>query len=394
MPYFIPDARRGVFLEFTSACRRRSLDCERFRSFLSANGFHLCPKPEDADILVFYGCCLNGSQTTASLQCLSRQAASFPDVVILGGMAKICDEPTLTKHVAGKIHRVTWDAIDAIDALFANRTSLQDLPFGNHSPQEKEKWSIMVGHGCDSGCTYCGDKPIVGSLRSCDLESIAHQMRVGLERGFKHFDLVGDDVGAWGRDFGANVTQLLDVATSFPGNYCVSMQEVNIKYLIRHVKEFERMLGRGKISFLVMAFQHISDRILKLMRRGYTRSEVIGLMNLLKRYDVRPRFHSLIGFPSETRPELNESLQFLCDNDFVSGSCFLYQPVKYAPSSALPGHFTEEEQYDKMEQSYSFLSASKYIVEQKWPNGSTLGPPYKLLVTARSCVETEFLEIG
>lgn len=387
---FSTDKHR-FFLDSSTACRRRALDIERVRAFLAANDFQLCSTLDEANVLVFYGCCLNGTQKDASLERLKRKAASISDVVVVGGMTTICDHSVLAEQLSGRLYTAALDDVGAMDKLFARKVSLADVSFGNFSRFDKTTWSIMVGHGCDSGCTYCGDRPIVGPLRSCDLESITRQMEMGREKGYTKFDLVGDDVGAWGRDIGLDVTRLLDVATSFPGEYSVSLQEVNIKYLIRHARAFESILCRGKIDFLVVAFQHVNNRVLEQMKRGYTGAEVDALVRLLEKYEVKIRFHALMGFPSESREELKENLDFISGRNFVSGSCFLYRPCKYAPASSYAGHFSEDEQCEIMEYSYSRLSKGRYAVERKWSGRNTDGPPYKLLVTARRMDEDRSL---
>lgn len=388
MAYFSPETVKGIFVETSGSCRRRSLDFERFKAFLTANGFVLTHSSAEADVLVFYGCCLNGLQEAATLRRLAEISSSFNEIVTLGGLAKVCKEEVLKQYAGcGSLHRVFWDDIEAMDQLFADRLSMKDVPYGNTSPAEQGAWSIMVGRGCDSGCTYCGDKPIVGPLISFPLDSILEQMRQGLAQGATHFDFVGDDVGAWGRDVNRSIIDLLDAATMLNGDYTITMQEVNIKYLIRHIHEFDTILQREKIPFLVVAFQHVVDRVLALMKRGYRGAEVEALVSLLERHGVKIRFHALVGFPSETAAELERNLQFICSHDFLSGSCFLYRPREYAPSFSLMGHFSATEQNEKMNAAYTYLSACSYRVERKWPKGIREGPPHKLLVVSNKLRE-------
>jgi radical SAM protein with 4Fe4S-binding SPASM domain len=146
------------------------------------------------------------------------------------------------------------------------------------------------------------------------------------------------------------------------------MQEVNIRHLIRHAERLEPILGSGKIDFLALAFQHINDRILGLMNRGYSGKDVRKLAALLRKHCVRVHFHAILGFPSETPEELAEDLNFIAEQRFATGSCFLYQRRNYAPAALLPEQPEEERKREILDQARSFLTTHGYTVCDHYPN--------------------------
>jgi tRNA A37 methylthiotransferase MiaB len=342
MPLFAQN--RVIWFDMRGACRRRVLELDRLMAYIRINGFIIADRIEDADILVVYRCCINNSRELVSLRYLEESAPMFSDIVCLGGLASIYSAQYLEQY-KGKcaLHYISLRDVLSIDYLFTHNTPLSAVPLANYSWSEPEAYSIQVGLGCESNCSYCGDRKIVGHLQSFSLDSITRQFENGLRQGYRSFDLVGDDVGAWGKDIGSDIMALLDMVTSFPDDYSVSMQEVNIKYLIEQMGRYEIILNRKKIKFLVVAFQHVNNRLLKLMNRGYTGEDVGKLIQVLTKHGIKKRFHAILGFPSETIDELIENVDFLCNNDFFSGSYFIYQSRKYAPSSQFPGHFSDSE---------------------------------------------------
>ena len=118
------------------------------------------------------------------------------------------------------------------------------------------------------------------------------------------------------------------------------------------------------------------------MRRGYTGNEIAKLMDVFLKHGVRISFHALLGFPSETRTELNDTLRFIRDTDFQYGNCFIYAAPKYAPSATMPGGFSNDELSKIAKYATNYLRKSKLCsVEVIWPEGISTGTPLKLLVT-------------
>jgi tRNA A37 methylthiotransferase MiaB len=381
MPYF--EKNRRVWFDMRGACRRRILECSRLMMYIRKNGFTVADKIEDADVLIVYRCCINTSREQASLNYLNEASSVFSDIVCLGGLAAIYSTGTLRQYAGNcRFHYVSLRDEASIDDLFAHTTLLHNVSLANCSWAEPSVYSIQVGLGCESNCSYCGDKKIVGPLQSYPSDAILNQFESGLQQGHREFDLVGDDVGAWGIDIGSDIIQLLDKITAFSGNYTVSMQEVNIKYLIKYIDQFEAILNRGKIKFLVVAFQHVNDRILKLMDRGYTGVEVEQLIHILTKHGVRKRFHAILGFPSESGEELRENVSFIGRNDFYSGSYFVYQPREYAPASRFSGHLSEAEIKQAIDFTCNHLTSAGYnVIDETCINNRENGDADRLLVT-------------
>jgi ribosomal protein S12 methylthiotransferase len=354
-------------------CGRRSLEWDRLQRYLTANGWVLQDHPAGADTLFFYGCAFNADNEILSVQKLRELAGRFAEVFVVGGIAELYSENELTALVGRDIRRVSLSECETLDPIIADAVPFTAIPQGNFSPSLPRHWSIQIGRGCESACSYCGDKKIVGSLRSVPIDKIIRQFEAGLDAGHQHFDLVGDDVGAWGADCGADICVLLEKLVSYHREYAISMQEVNIKYLIRHYNAFEKILDSGKINSMALAFQHVNDRVLSLMERGYDGSGVRGLAAMLKRQRVQMHFHAILGFPSETHTELMENLGFIAEQQFASGSYFLFQAKSYTPAHSLPGQKSKGERKVFAETAIRYLGAHGYAIHEHYPDLSQSG---------------------
>ncbi len=241
---------------------------------------------------------------------------------------------------------------------------LPDVPDANfcfEGPEAPEKFSIQVARGCNDCCAYCGDKTTVGKLQSKPLPEIRKELARGLESGYRHIELLADDMGAYGSDLSdCTITDLLDMAHTFEQPFDLSLQELNIKYLVRYLPEIDRILEKGRIKRMVVAFQSGSTRVLKLMQRGYEKNDIIRILSVLNRHGVSTRFHALVGFPTETEAEFRETMNIVVNGGFRDGSIFMYQGRSYIPAAALMPQIEEREIQRRMNLAQAIAETGGY----------------------------------
>jgi tRNA A37 methylthiotransferase MiaB len=286
----------------SSVCKRRQLLLETFKQYLIDNGHIISDINYDAT--VFYGCAFNTTNEKKSEGILIE----IGNVVHLGGIGNL------------------YGIEEKYDSIFSTKTKWADY---KKNMIERGVLKIQVGEGCNDNCSYCGDKAIVGNLKSYDIDYIKSQIKGD----YHTIELIGDDVGAWGQDIGKSFIDLLD--SVLPHTNSLIMQEVNIKYLIKYKTGLERILKTGKLRNIVVAFQSGNDFTLKLMQRGYTKRQIIELIELLKKYNVMLRFHCILGFPNETAEMFKDTIDIL-NLGFRAGSVFLFQRRKGTKAYNMP----------------------------------------------------------
>jgi tRNA A37 methylthiotransferase MiaB len=339
---------KRVFLKLNT-CYRRQLDVARFSKFLTANGIKVVPSIEHADTVVLWGCAFNTSQEKQSLALAQECVNSGKNVFVLEGVSEVARQELVELGIPDLQIFSFMDEF-SVNRYFGQCSSWADIPGENRYYQMGGPFSVQTGHGCLDRCTYCGDKPIVGELISRPLETVLHEISEGVAGGAPVIELLGDDVGAYGLDMNQSLSGLLGAIGARHPGIVLSLREVNIKYLIHDLDEIEKTLQYVQLQSMVVAFQSGSNRILEQMRRGYTASGVLALLQMLDRHNVYYHLHIIAGFPTENQEEFQESLDILKQVDFYSCTIFKYQDRRYTDAAKLEPKITDAEVLRRFEQ--------------------------------------------
>ena len=322
-----------IYLETVCVGGRRSVDIQKIREFLMMNGHSLVDKIDNADKVLVFGCAFSNYTEDQSMTRIKELAGRGYDVVPIGCIVNILGDK-LTDLNVNPARGVPLRGLKKLEEEFMTKSKFKEVEHINTLyDAKKSKASIQVCWGCDSHCTYCGDKMITGDIRSRPMDKIIDDIGAATANGFKYIELLGDDVGAYGRDIDLTLVDLLALITarSNGDKFEITMQEVNVKYLIEYRKGLERVFDRKPIKRITLGFQSANDRILKLMGRGYTGDQLRDFIKWIQtpKFDTRIRFHAMMGFPTETEEEFLDTLIVICKNKFDSGSIFFYSDRPY-----------------------------------------------------------------
>ena len=364
---------------FTNGCPENRIDCARIKKFLSDNDHILTDDIQDADIIFFNACALTHATQEFSIniiQFIQAQKRPSAKLIVCGCLPKI-NKPRLREVFNG----VTFEhEIEDLSDFIETETNPQDThanhlesrahvptthrlripdlkklvnikyikekltePYRNHLDQTinvfgPNSFCIKVSTGCPNKCAFCAVKISRGKLRSKSINQIVEEFEQGLARGYKEFALLGTDVGAYGRDHGNTLVDLLKEMIKIEGDYTIRLRNIQPKFLIGMLSELTEVLRSGKISYLSSAAESGNNRILKLMRRGYTIEQYKQAILVLKNEfpDLQIRTQILVGFPGETEEEFMDSLRLIDEINFDF--------VEVYPFQARPG--TEAEGMD------------------------------------------------
>lgn len=195
---------------------------------------------------------------------------------------------------------------------------------------------LKIAEGCFHPCSFCAVPKIRGAYRSRSIESIVEEARGMLDRGVCELNLIGQDTTAFGRDTGENITELLERLSDIGG-------EKWIRLFYAYPHDFPEELIRVMwyhpdiCKYLDIPIQHISDRILKSMKRKGTGREIRSLIEKLRRElpEVSLRTSLIVGFPGETDEEFDELLDFVCEMRFEHMGVFVFSPEEGTQASKL-----------------------------------------------------------
>jgi tRNA-2-methylthio-N6-dimethylallyladenosine synthase len=257
-----------------------------------------------------------------------------------------------------KFHRTA----DYLDALLSGReekivdvraeekseaTIREHLLNGNARKSVTAFVSIM--QGCNQYCTFCIVPYTRGEERSRTIPDIVSECRQLVSQGVKEITLLGQIVTSYGRreipvrDGKSAFVQLLEAVHEIEGLE-------RIRFTSPHPKGYgdDLVEAYGRLPKLVesahIPVQSGSDRILKLMHRGYSRERYLSLVDKLR--GVQPGMglstDFIVGFPGETDEDFEETLSLARQVRYDQAYIFRYSERRDTPAAAMPGQVPQE----------------------------------------------------
>jgi len=211
---------------------------------------------------------------------------------------------------------------------------------------------LKISEGCNHRCTFCIIPSMRGDLVSRPVGEVMKEAQNLVDAGVKELLVISQDTSAYGVD--------VKYRTGFWGGrplktrmteLCQALAELGVwvrlhyVYPYPHVDEVIPLMAEGKIlPYLDVPFQHVSARILKLMKRPASSEKNLERIRAWRAAcpEITVRSTFIVGFPGETAAEFEELLGFLREAELDRVGCFAYSPVEGAKANALPGALPEE----------------------------------------------------
>ena len=196
---------------------------------------------------------------------------------------------------------------------------------------------ITVIRGCDKKCTYCIVPYTRGKERSRRLGDILREVKELVEDGVKEIHLLGQNVTAYGKDFGdVKFWELLEAVANVEG-------VERIRFTTGHPRDLDEdtikvMADIPQVcEYLHLPIQAGSDRILKAMDRGYTRKDYMKKIELLKKYipNIALSTDIIVGFPGETYEDFLDTMKVLKEVQYDQVFSFKYSPRPGTPAAQM-----------------------------------------------------------
>ena len=360
-----------------NGCERRELDATRIQNYLIKNKYIIVNSPSKADVIIFIGCAVLDKPTDISFKKI-KEFQKYKAELIVAGCIPAIEPNALADRFSGKTltteylnkkpekidqlfpeNKVPFKEIKDANILFKNMNinSLFDLItyclgkskkidnfyfklksyiftqiFGENYVlyrflfKEKYSFQVRVSWGCPSRCSYCSINKAVGPLESKPIDQCVKELKRGISQGYENIILTGDNVGAYGLDIGKTLPELLYKTSFAAGNYKMMILNFHPRWLVKYIKDLEKILIDNKINCIDIPIQSGSTRILKLMNRFSDIEEIKNACKKLK--EVAPKLilgtDIIIGFPSETEEEFKKTLDFIRESDFQIGTAIKY----------------------------------------------------------------------
>uniref|UniRef100_A0A8R1V2M4 tRNA-t(6)A37 methylthiotransferase n=1 Tax=Pristionchus pacificus TaxID=54126 RepID=A0A8R1V2M4_PRIPA len=223
---------------------------------------------------------------------------------------------------------------------------------------------LAISTGCLNQCTYCKTKAARGDLKSISLEDLVARAKKAFEEGVKELWLTSEDLGAWGRDIGLVIPDLLHALVEVIPEGCrMRLGMTNPPYIMDHLHEIAEILLHPRVyRFLHIPIQSASDEVLRHMKREYTVVDFCKAVDyLLERVpDLYIATDFICAYPTESKKDFEESMALVRRYHFPSLFINQYYPRSGTPAAALPRVDAKEAKARTAEMSAYFRGYSRF----------------------------------
>jgi tRNA-2-methylthio-N6-dimethylallyladenosine synthase len=343
-------------------------DSERIKGMLEELGLGEAPTADDADVVVFNTCTIREKPDTKLAAYLGEAAArkrEDPDrVIAVGGCYAEAQRERIFERYPfvdvafgpGSIaHLADWLGAGGV-GVARGRFGLEERDFAAGLPMHRERsfqaW-VQVSMGCNSRCSYCIVPAVRGREQSRRPGEIVAEVEQLAAQGVREITLLGQNVNSWGRDL------LPGIRTEFGEllRACDAVDGIErIRFTSPHPKDFRdpviaAMAECASVCEQVhLPLQSGSSRLLKAMRRTYTRERYLALVEKMRAAipDLAIGTDIIVGFPGETEDDFHATLDVVEAVEYDSAFTFVYSPRAGTEAAAMLEQVPHEVKIERM----------------------------------------------
>jgi len=314
----------------TLGCSKNLVDSEVLMAQLKANNYDVKHEVDGAPIVVINTCGFIDNAKQESIDTILR----YVDAKKAGDVEKVYVTGCLSQRYKPELEK----EIPLVDGYFGT----QDLPrllktlkadykhelVGERLLTTPNHYAYMkISEGCDRKCSFCAIPLMRGKHVSVPMDALVTQAQGLVKKGVKEIMLIAQDLTYYGLDlYGKrNVAELIRKLADVEG-----LDWIKLHYafpmgfpmdIIDTMKECPTVC-----NYLDMPLQHVSDNMLKLMRRGTTKEKSTKLVETIREKvpGIAMRTTFLVGYPGETEDDFNQLVDWVQEMKFDRLGAFTY----------------------------------------------------------------------
>lgn len=237
---------------------------------------------------------------------------------------------------------------------------------------------LKISEGCDRACSYCAIPLIRGKHISRPVEELIEEARILASKGVKELILIAQDLTYYGMDLYGR-RRLSDLVRRIAEVDGIEWIRLHYAYPNGFPEDvLEVMASEPKVcKYLDIPLQHISDRILKSMKRGSTKEQINALLDKIREKvpGVALRTTLIVGYPGETPEEFEELKAWVQEQRFDRMGCFAYSEEEGTSAAQLEDDVPDEEKQRRVEE---LMEVQREISLQK--NEEKVGKTLRVLI--------------
>lgn len=399
-----------TFYVRTYGCQMNELDSEIMVGQLENRGLTRTEDENNADLLIFNTCSIRdlaerkvmGKIGLLGNLGIGRGKQKQALIGVTGCMANAKKDSLFQKlpHIdfilgTNNIHDLN-NVLDEVlstgkQAIRTDDQFSHELDYAGAKRDDTLKAHVSIIRGCDKYCTYCVVPYTRGPEVSRHPDSIVEECRQLVEKGYKDFTLLGQNVNSYGKDkteWGCLFHDLLYRLDKIPGMERVRFMTSHPVDITKELMEAIRDL-KSACEFVHFPLQAGSDRILKKMHRIYTIDQYMEKVHMLRSIvpNVALGTDIIVGFPTETEEEFMQTYDLCKQIEYSVAFIFAYSPRKGTPAMRWRDDIPEEVKQDRLRR---LMDLQNEIATKQRQN--FLGSEVEVLVERRNIKDDSFMK--
>jgi ribosomal protein S12 methylthiotransferase len=298
-------------------CPRNLVDSESILGRLKTKGYPLVDI-DKADVVIVNTCAFIDDAKEESI-------GAILDLIELkkeGRLKKIIVCGCLTERYKDRLK----EQLPEVDAFVGVLYLTADLKSFRLTPAHYAY--LKICEGCINNCSYCVVPKIKKGFHSVEINALLERVRIFDRNNIRELNIIGQDITGYGIDLykDTKLASLIEKIISRTKN--IRWLRLLYLYPARITDELLELIGKTPrvCKYIDLPLQHINSRILKLMRRDTTKTDILRLVAKIRKKipGVAIRTSFIVGFPSETDGEFQELLYFIEEVKFERLGAFIY----------------------------------------------------------------------
>lgn len=393
----LKNMNKKVYID-TLGCAKNDYDSQVLAASFVAEGAQIVDSPIDAEIIIVNTCGFIHDAKVESIDrifeyseyedkklivtgCLSQRyhdelIKEMPEVDMFFGVNEYADIPKTVLNEKDKAEGYVNSESDSKDCV----SNIEDnLAYRKRIiPKSSYTGVLKIAEGCYNACAFCAIPKIRGAYRSKRMEDCIHEAQDMAKTGITELILIAQDTSQYGRDLYGEIKlpELLRKLCKIDGIHWIRLMYVYDNGISDEL--IEVMASESKIcKYIDIPIQHISDNVLKRMRRQSDGKSIRDCITRLRERipEIHIRTTLLVGFPGEEQEDFDELIQFINEYKLDRLGAFAFSDEEGTPSYEMDGKLDEE---TKVERRDAVMSNQLSVSEEL--NLKKIGKTYEVLI--------------
>ena len=360
----------------TFGCQMNSRDTEALLGLFVDKGYAIAESAQEADVVLVNTCSVRGHAEDRARSYLGslREKGTGPSTSLRTNKPKNyvlglsgCMAKNRGEEIFERMRHVDLicgpgsfsDILDYIEKIQNEKIRIIDVEdkernesfYGANLRLEPGQAQVVISTGCSNYCSYCVVPDVRGKLRLRKPSDIIDEIKRNISLGIKKITLLGQNVNDYDfklntqysiRNAKINFVGLLKMIDKIDGleeiNFITSQPRNTSKELFTLIEKSPKIRKR-----LHLPFQSGSNRILKLMNRGYTRERYLQLVDDYKNVvEGTLSTDVIVGYPTESQEDFKQTKEIIEKVKFSHAFIFKYSPRRAAKSFELADDVSED----------------------------------------------------